>query len=234
MFISSDIAPDSSRVQKGGGIIVDTPILADYAILYAGNQRQKVFKTLLQAAHNAHVPAVQSKFVHDCLSRGKMLDPADYLYEPELKRKRRRSVSVRSVESEDDASEIDEAERKRLAKNARQTERRHRMALEQVATQNSSPSLRSVKPPKPTPKRAMSVDANYPRATDGPRTPSPPPESTRETCPQGYKFSRAENDFALQFAKTLIDRDYKISQTVVVNAIHKKVSGTRRPTKSLF
>jgi hypothetical protein len=209
--------------------------LANYAILYAGNQRQKVFKTLLQAAHTANVPAVQSKFVHDCLSMGKILDPANYLYEPELKRKRRRSASVKSVESEseDEASEIDEVERRRLARNAQQAERRLRMKIEQ-ANQNSSPPLGSVKPRKPTLKRAKSVDANYPRATDGPRTPSPPPESSRETCPQGYKFSRAENDFALQFAKTLLDRDYKISQSAVVNAIHKKVSGLRRPTKSLF
>jgi len=234
LFIFIDIACDSPRVQKGGGIIVDTPTLANYAILYAGSQRQKVFKTLLQAAHTANVPAVQSKFVHDCLSRGKILDPANYIYEPELKRKRRRSASVRSVESEseDDASEIDKAERKRLAKNARQTEKRFRMKIGQAANQN--PPLGSVKPPKPTPKRAKSVEANYPRATDGPRTPSPPPESTRETCPQGYKFSQPENEFALQFAKTLIDRDYKISQSAVVNAIHKKVSGFRRPTKSRF
>jgi hypothetical protein len=211
--------------------------LADYAVLYAGNQRQKVFKTLLQAAQNSKVPAVQAKFVHDCLSKGKMLDPSNYLYEPELKRKRRRSASVASVEpeSDDDPPSIDEAERRRLAKNARESERRkkNKMVKEQEAMQNTSRSP-AVKTPKPTPKRAKSVDVSYPRATDGPRTPSPPPGSTRETCPQGYKFSPAENDFALRFAKTMIDRDYKISQTAVITAIHKKVSVLESPTKTLF
>ena len=158
-----------------------------------------------------------------------MLDPTNYLYEPEFKRKRKRSASAASVESESESEDgspvIDEAERKRLAKNVREAERRMRikMAKEQEAMQNTSPSP-VVKTPKPTPRRAKSVDASYPKATDGPRTPSPPPEDTRETCPQGYRFSQAENDFALRFAKTMIDRDYTISQTAVVNAIHKKVS----------
>jgi hypothetical protein len=207
-------------------VIVDTPILADYAILYAGNQRQKVFKTLLQAAHNAGVPAVQAKFVHDCLSKGQLLDPTKYLYEPELKRKRKRSASIESEsEDEDDPPEIDETERKRLEKNARQAERRMRlkMAKEQEAEQNDNPSPATVKTPKPTPRRVKSIGASYPKATYGPRTPSPPAESARERCPQGYKFSQAENDFALRFGKTMLDRDHTISQSAVVNAIYKKV-----------
>lgn len=207
---------------------MDTPTLADFAILYAGNQKQKVFKTLLQAAHNAEVPAVQAKFLHDCFSKNKLLDPADYLYECEPKRKRKRSVSRVSVESEseDNRSEIEKAERKRLEKNAREVERKRRMKIEmeQEAKRTGSSTPARGKTPKRTVRRVKSDDVSYPRATNGPRTPSPPPESAREPCPQGYRFSRAEDDFALQFAKILIDRDYTISQSAVTSAIHKRVS----------
>lgn len=194
---------------------MDTPTLADYAILYSGNQRQKVFKTLLQAAQNAEVPAVQAKFLHECLSRKKLLDPTDYQYEPELKQKRKRSVST--VESEDDMPEKTHPQ-----KNKQQVERKMNIKRDKT-TQNANASPASVKVGKVTPKLTKSVDVSYPRASGGPRTPSPPPESALETCPQGYKFSRAENDFALRFAKVMIDRDYTISQSAVVNAIHKKV-----------
>lgn len=206
---------------------MDTPTLADYAILYAGNQKQKVFKTLLQATHNADVPAVQAKFLYDCLSKGKVLDPTNYLYEPEFKQKLKRSVSRASIESESEsesegpAPKMDDEDRKRLGKNERERERK-KMQKEQEAKRSATPVFTRTNFPKA--RRGKSVDVAYPRATDGPRTPSPPPEYTREPCPQGYKFSRAEDDFALRFAKILIDRDYTISQSAVISAIHKKVS----------
>jgi hypothetical protein len=201
-------------------MITDTVILADYAILYVGTQQQRIFKILLQTARNANVPAVPAKFVNDCLSKGTLLDPTNYLYELKLKQKRKRPPSITYVESEseDGAPEIDEAEPNGQVKNARLGEV-ERMRIKMTKEQEA----------KSTPRRATSAEASgsYPRATNGSRTPTTPPESTRETCPVRYKFSRAEDNFALRFAKVMVNRDCKISQTAVVNAIHKKVSVCR-------
>jgi len=130
------------------------------------------------------------------------------MFESQSIRKRKRSVSTVSVESEDDdhaeRSEPDDKVQKKVQGKGIKAEKQ--------------PEMKKVSA-KPT-----RYSRSYPRAIDGPRTPTPPPEHTRETWGAGFRFSQAENDFALHYAKILIDRDHEVSQSVVTAAIHKKVN----------
>jgi len=206
---------------------VDSPNAADYAVLYPGNQnqRQNVFKKLLSATQSAGVPAVQAKFVNECVAENELLESGPFVYRPESTGKRKRSKSAISVESES-VDEEDPVEKRRLAKNALQNERRARNKIEKEKEQEEKFRM---KPQSSTMPRASSTRRtkftekdSYPKATDGPRTPTPP-QNSREICPTGYRFSQAENEFALQYAKILIDRDHTVSQSLVISAIHEKV-----------
>ncbi len=205
---------------------MDSPNAADYAVLYPGNQNQRhnVFKKLLSAAQSAGVPAVQAKFVNECVAENELLESGPFVYRPESTGKRKRSKSAISVEPE--SEDEDPVEKRRLAKNARQAERRARvkmeMEMEQEEKMRMKPQSSTVSRASSTPRTKSTEKESYPRATDGPRTPTPP-QNSREICPTGYRFSQAENEFALQYAKILIDRDHTVSQSVVTSAIHEKV-----------
>lgn len=216
--ISYDIS--NSLFKKNGGIIVDSPSSADYAVLYSGNQRHNAFKKLLSAAQSAGIPAVQAKFVNECVAEKRLLESGPFVYQPESTGKRKRSKSAMSVESEDEENRV---EKRRLAKNSREVERRTRIKMEKEKEQEEKWNLKPPPPKTPSsPLANVSEKDTYPRAIDGPRTPTPPQDS-REICSTGYRFSQAENEFALRYAKILIDRDHTVSQSVVISAIHEKV-----------
>lgn len=213
------IKSNSSTAQKNGGTIVGEAASADYAVLSAGNKRQKVYKSLLSVANSAGVPAIQAKFISECVSENELLDSEPFMFESQSIRKRKRSMSTVSVESEDEDHAENREPGDKVQKNVQgkglKTEREPEVK-KPITREPGKASKVSAKPTK--------YSRSYPRAIDGPRTPTPPPDHTRETWGAGFRFSQAENDFALRYAKILIDRDHEVSQSVVTSAIHKTVS----------
>jgi hypothetical protein len=193
-------------------------------ILYAGNQRQKTYEDLLGAAHVAGITTVTSKFVKDCVEQKTLLDPSSYSCES-LKKKRKRTIS-QAEGSDSQSSEVDTTREKMLAhKRAREAIRRNERKLEKQAEEEArlTPKVKTIKPkPKKLtpPKKTVSASPLRPA---GPRTPTPPPEYLREAMGNNYRFSTAENDFALRYGKILVDRDHTTSLSAVCSAIHKKV-----------
>jgi hypothetical protein len=197
-------------------------------VLYAGNQRQKTYEDLLGAARVVGITTVTSKFVKDCVEQKTLLDPSPYSCES-LKKKRKRTIS-QAEESDSQASEVDTAREKQLAyKRAREAIRRNERKQEKQAEEEarSTSKLKTVKPkPKKliSPKNMVSPTAASASRPAGPRTPTPPPEYVREARGHNYRFSAAENDFALRYGKILVDRDHTISLSAISSAIHKKVT----------
>jgi len=195
-------------------------------VLYAGNQRQKTYEDLLGAAHVAGITAVTSKFVKECVEQKKLLDPLPYICES-LKKKRKRSIS-QAGESDSQSSEVDTAREKMLAsKREREAIRRNERRLEKQAEAAARPTPK-LKAIKPKPGKEISLNkattVASPSRPAGPRTPTPPPEHLRETRGNHYRFSAAENDFALRYGKILVHRDHTISLSAISSAIHKKVA----------
>jgi len=197
-------------------------------VLYAGNQRQKTYEDLLGAAHVAGITTVTSKFVKDCVEQQTLLDHSLYSCES-LKKKRKRTIS-QAGESDSQGSEVDTAREKLLAhKRAQEAIRRNERKLEKQAEEEAR-SASKLKTVKPKPKKLISTKKMVspviagPSRPAGPRTPTPPPEYLREARGHNYRFSAAENDFALRYGKILVDRDHTISLSAICNAIHKKVA----------
>ncbi len=122
--------------------------------------RQSARETFIGQAQATGLPAVSARFVHDCLEQHTILDTEPYQFTPASHKRKRtaRSTSPVEPESEDEeeeeedeeqkpaeaepesepAPEIDEAERKRLAKNLKERQRRQRIQNELRAFRDSS------------------------------------------------------------------------------------------------
>lgn len=249
--------------QKNGGIIVTGIHDADYVILFppaGGSKTDKVHETFIGQAQATGLPAVSARFVHDCLEQHTILDTEPYQFTPASHKRKRtaRSTSPVEPESEDEeeeeedeeqkpaeaepesepAPEIDEAERKRLAKNLKERQRRQRIQNELRAFRDSSrpespvasagsssqPSSQKKKRGRGRPKNpnAMAITSDTGRST-GPPSPTPPGEHTQVIHYKGFKFSPEEDAFAIAYGKVLVERNHEVSLSSVSNAIYKKV-----------
>ncbi|KIM48258.1 hypothetical protein M413DRAFT_62764 [Hebeloma cylindrosporum] len=217
-----------NAIKHNGGRITADQGTADYMVLYAGNQRQKTYEDLLGAARVAGITAVTSKFVKECVEQKRLLDPSPYICES-LKKKRKRSTS-QAGESDSQCSDVDAPREKLLAaKRAREAIRSNERKLEkQTEAARPLPKPRPIKP-KP-PKQTSPNRMESPLRPAGPRTPTPPPEHLRERMGSHYRFSAAENEFAVRYGKILVDRDHTISASAICSAIHKKLP--HHPLKS--
>ncbi|KAF8905522.1 hypothetical protein CPB84DRAFT_1771647 [Gymnopilus junonius] len=213
-------------IKKNAGKIEKDPENADYAVLYSGHKNQKTFNDLLKSAQTAGKPAVRSAFVHDCVAEGILLDCTEYEFESTVKRKRKPSVPVKT-EPLSSNDEIDsDAERKRLAKNAREAERRKRQRSDKERaakpTSSKSSTASRVKAEEPsTLRRKESI--NIAPYLNGRRSPIPPGEHTRQPWSTGYKFTVEEDQFLIEYAQVLIERDYMVSIAAIADRVYSKM-----------
>ncbi|KAF9535411.1 hypothetical protein CPB83DRAFT_901138 [Crepidotus variabilis] len=213
-----------NEIKKNGGRIETEVAIADFVVLTQGAAKaQKVFKDLLAASIAAGRPAVQTKFIHESVEKGRLLDPVAYMFEPGLHKKRKRSMSTASVESEDPME--DEQERQRLAKMAERRKQKLLAKEEEKRRERMAVKAKEVKlVTKAKPGRQKVSKQVIPGARPGgERTPSPPPESDKQLTGMGFKFTDAEDQFARKYAKILIDRDHTITRTAVAAAICDKL-----------
>jgi len=169
--------------------------------------------------------AIPSRYIYDCVEQGALLDPSDYEFEVISKtpNKRKQSTLKKKGEQESNDEVDNEVETKRIRKNEREAERRK---IIKQKKENEAKALQKRKIDAETQAEKVSspkVDAVDVSKQVGRRTPTPPPEHTREMWGNGYKFSLAENQFALAYAELLVSRDHTVSMNSVCNAIQKKV-----------
>ncbi|KAJ3507859.1 hypothetical protein NLJ89_g6068 [Agrocybe chaxingu] len=212
-------------IKKNGGTIVASQEAADYVILYGASKNQKSFNELLKASQVAGKVALQAKFVHDCVEQYRLLDPTLYLYGP----------MTRDVSEDEDDAEARTKEEKRLKKNEKQNERRQKMREQQShakpASQVSKPTSSkpassassSTKVPGPKPSQKKRTSSGKRAVPVGPRPPTPPPEHTRQPRASGFRFAPVEDEYALHYAKVLLDHDHTTSMNAVATALHKQM-----------
>lgn len=58
----------------------------------------------------------------------------------------------------------------------------------------------------------------------GPPSPTPPPESAIQQSTKGFLYTEAEREYFFRYAKVLLERDPRISNTQIAFRIHEKVS----------
>lgn len=89
----------------------------------------------------------------------------------------------------------------------------------------SSTNKKSTKAPKSAPSKPV-VEERGNSTTS--RSPTPPPAATRQLMKNGkYLFTEAEDEYFLRLAKYHLTRDPTISNTALINKLHKKVSVAR-------
>ncbi|KDR84926.1 hypothetical protein GALMADRAFT_233396 [Galerina marginata CBS 339.88] len=202
-------------IKKNGGRIEKDAVNADYMVLYSANKNQKPFKALLESARSAGKPAVPTRFIFDCVNERCLLDEADYEFGSLIKPNSKHSpTKVEQLSSDDDA------ERKRVARNAREADRRRQSKLDKEAETKAARKIISKTKTEgsPTLKKNHSLDET---SLVGRRTPTPPGEHTRQPWGNNYRFSSAEDKFALDYAEILLDRDHTISHSALGSKIHK-------------
>lgn len=231
--------------KKYGGKVEKDMDLADYVILYQAHKKQKTFSELLKTAQLSGKIAVPSKYIHECVEQGELLPTLDYEFESVVPGKRKRQSSV-MVESESEHESAIDRERKRLERNERQNQRRREIRLEKAEEEAKARQSSSQATPQKKVKQTVNAVASTSQAasqkkverqngstasvtesvTTGRRTPPIPGEHTRQMWGGGYKFSDIENEFAINYAQILIERDHTISSTALAGEIYKKVSLT--------
>ena len=144
--------------------------------------------------------------MHESVAQNTLLDPRDFAFESPPSKTRKRNVQ--------DGESSDEFERRRLAKNARQSARRQRVREE--AAQSST---------QPQKKKSISENTSTAlRAHSGP--PSPTPPLNREAVGNHFKFTDSERTYAIKYVQTLLARDHEISSHAIGAALHDKVGGS--------
>jgi hypothetical protein len=137
--------------------------------------------------------------VDDCVQEEALLDVADYVLEPSGKRRGRPSLTE---------------EERRLNKNKRAGEKRKEMKERGKSRSKAEAKTKSLK-------RAKYVRPPSPH--EGPRSPSPPPDHTRQAMVHGrYRYTKQEHDYMLQYFQFCLERDPLLSQTAFSNKLHRK------------
>ena len=198
----------TDKFQKHGGKIDGNNEIADYAILASGASKTKTFKDLLLSTVAAGRPALSARFVHESVAQNTLLDPRDFAFESPPTKTRKRTVH--------DGDSSDELERRRLAKNARTRARRQRVREEAAQSSTQLQKQESINKNTSTALGAHS----------GPPSPTPPPEHTRETVGNCFKFTDSEHKYALNYVQVLLARDHEISSHALGAALHDKVGGS--------
>ncbi|KAF4623536.1 hypothetical protein D9613_001750 [Agrocybe pediades] len=211
-------------IKKNGGRIEKEQELADYAVLYKQAKQQKTFKTLLASAQTAGKIVVPSRYIYDCVEMGTLLDPTDYEFEGVQKKPvMKRTSNVTDNESSDPHNDTDdEPQQGKHRRKDPQTSKKANTPKPKEEGKVSQKQKSSVAVTTPTVDIVKAEIANNLRA-QGRRTPTPPPEHTRQPWGNGHKFSLEENQFALTYAELLIARDHTASLNSVCVAIHKKL-----------
>ena len=167
-------------------------------ILYS---QSDTFNHLLRATLALNKVGLSAAFVDDCVQEEALLDVADYVLEPTGKRKGRWS----------------QTEERRPRKNELAGERQREM----------KGRGRSKIEAKKKPAKRVKYD-DSPSEHDGRRSPSPPPDHTRQVMSHGvnnrYRYTTEEHDYALQYFQFCLERDHLLSQTAFANMLHRKGS----------
>ncbi|PPQ97069.1 hypothetical protein CVT26_001251 [Gymnopilus dilepis] len=217
-------------IKKNGGRIEKDPENADYVVLYSGHKSQKTFNDLFESAQASGKPAVRSAFVYDCVAEGILLDCTEYEFDSSIQRKRKSSMTIKKEPLSSEEERIPSAEQKRLAKNAREAERRQRMRLEKERStvapspKVSAPSKIKVEAPS-TPRKSNPTPASVADAprSNGRPSPPPPPEYARLQWANGYKFTVEEDQFIADYTQVLVERDHLVSISVIAEKIRAKM-----------
>ena len=143
--------------------------------------------------------------MHESVAQNTLLDPRDFAFESPPTKTRKRTVQ--------DGESSDELERRRLAKNARESARKQR--IREVA-QSSTQSQK---------KNSININTSIAlRAHSGP--PSPTPPVNREAFGNHFKFTDSECTYAIKYVQVLLARDHEISSNAIGAALHDKVGGS--------
>ena len=143
--------------------------------------------------------------MHESVAQNTLLDPRDFAFEsPPIKTRKR---TAHDGESSDEL-----LERRRLVKNERTRARRQRLRDE--AAQSST---------QPQKKESISKNSSTALHVQGPPSPTPPMEHTREAVGSNFKFTDSEHTYAIKYVQVLLARDHEISSFAIGAALHDKV-----------
>ncbi|KAF5385227.1 hypothetical protein D9615_001472 [Tricholomella constricta] len=214
-----------SAIKKNGGKIVTSNMTADYAILYS---RSKTFEHLLESTLTAGRPAVSASFVYDSVEQNKILDPSPYEFDPPKPSMRGKRKRGKSEDDDDDEFPKDIAERKRLERNRRQTERRHALRLKEETSPVKKAKISFEETSRPCSEVQDSLLQRSQSVLDEPsrpRSPTPPAEHTRirRGSSDGFMYSDHEVDYCRRYVKVLLERDHRISNSAIAQALSKKM-----------
>ncbi|KAG5642449.1 hypothetical protein DXG03_002759 [Asterophora parasitica] len=223
-----------SAIKRNGGKIVTNNMTADYSILYS---RSKTYDHLLQSTLAAGRPAISASFVFDSVEQNEILDSTPYEFGLPGSGSRGRRKRGRSEDDEEGDVESPEgkAERKRLEKNRRQAERQ---AERRLKTKDDTAAT-SVKETSKRPKaQHSSLSTSFSAFEDPsrPRSPTPPPEHTRirRGFGENFLYSEHEFDYCRRYIRVLLERDHRISNTAISQALYKKMDNHSRASWGAF
>lgn len=206
--------------------------MADYVILHKRTAASKSSKTFLQSIHAAGKMALSSRFVRDCIDKRTLVNEAAYeLENPHIRKRRRVTASTAQKKEEEEVDSEAERQRKseeqKLARSKRRAERKQHEG-EDKREDAPSTSYLDVEPSSERRNvsnisKARNDSTAHTSASRYPSPPTPPPPHTKIPLARGYKFSDAEDEYALKCAKLLIDHDHTISTSAICLYIHKTV-----------
>ncbi|KAF8168165.1 hypothetical protein B0H34DRAFT_49648 [Crassisporium funariophilum] len=113
------------------------------------------------------------------------------------------------------------ADKRRLAKNERERDWGRR--LREDGDRPKASASPATKPPKSRSSKPKESDVTPPTMHLGPSSPTPPPEHTRIAKGHRFMYSDPERNYAAQYAKIRLGRDFTISDNALAKALFKKM-----------
>ncbi|KAF7310861.1 BRCT domain-containing protein [Mycena chlorophos] len=196
-YIALDVSKRAtviSDVKRNGGKIAHQPT-ANYGVLAS---RGKDFVTLYNSVTCSNGLAVKPSFVADSISQGTLMDPTRYQFDPPEKQPRAKRTASGSTAAPKQASAAKPGP---------------------VNDSTSAPVSKAANQSQPASEHEQSVDSE-----DRPRSPTPPPASTRILFSANkYRYPPVEDEYALRYAAVLYERDRLMSYGYLAKKLSEKL-----------
>ncbi|CAK5280200.1 unnamed protein product [Mycena citricolor] len=213
-----------SCIKKHGGQISIQITTATYAIL---SSRPKNYESVLETVLSSKGTPVRPAFVFESVQQNKLLDPAEYVFQPsdKLKKKLEAAASPHS--------------RKRRARESGGKGRAVKKGADEVGSKESGDEQNVLAPQEdevrwkvavkeertsPPSLSSPALEENPPLQRE-PKSPTPPPDSSRvQMIGTGkYRYTEVEMRYAFEYITVLFSRDKDITTSAIGQKLHEKM-----------
>ncbi|KAF7306875.1 BRCT domain-containing protein [Mycena indigotica] len=198
-----------SSIKKNGGVISSHLATADYAVL---SFRAKDWTASLESVLALNGTPVKAAFIYDSIEADELQDFTQYKFEVPEKLQKKIDASSRPLSTNHKPTSGSISTKPTAKSSSVKTEPPERASKAVVAPQQQTVPVIT---PQPTPQT---------EPPERPRSPTPPPVSTRVLYSANkYRYPAVEDEYAVRYAAVLFERDRMTSMNYLAKKLSQKL-----------